>query len=63
MYIPEHQYVIKQSLGAEDKLQYENGKPFSGTAYVEFTNGDKYDISVADLNRGDFRKAKKIIKN
>ena len=61
MYVPEHQYEIKQLLDTEGRIQYENGKPFSGTTYIEFSNGDKYDIQVSDLNRGDFSKAKKLI--
>lgn len=61
MYIPEHQYSIKTLVTTEGRFSYENGEPFSGTRYVEFTNGDKYDVPVSDLDRGNFSRAKKIL--
>lgn len=61
MYIPDHQTVVKKLISTEGRFQYENGKPFSGIEYVEFTNGDKYDVSKVALEDGDFRKAKKLI--
>lgn len=60
MYIPKHQYIIKQLVTTEGRFQYEDGRPFSGTEYVEFSNGDKYQVPNADLANGDFRKAKKL---
>jgi hypothetical protein len=60
MYIPEHQYIIKQLVTTEGRFQYESGQPFSGTEYVEFSNGDKYDVPKSDIANGDFRKAKKL---
>lgn len=61
MYIPDHQPIVKKLISTEGRFQYENGKPFSGVEYVEFTNGDKYEVPKSDLVDGDFRKAKKII--
>lgn len=60
MYIPDPQYVIKTLVSTEGRFQYETGKPFSGTEYVEFSNGDKYDVPKEALVDGDFRKAKKL---
>lgn len=60
MFVADHQYIVKNLVTTEGRFQYENGRPFSGTTYVEFSNGDKYDVPKADLEDGDFREAKKI---
>lgn len=61
MYIPKHQYTIKQLTSTEGRFQYEDGTPFTNFNYVELSNGLKYDVSKSDLSVGDFRRARKII--
>jgi hypothetical protein len=61
MYLPKHQYTVKQTTSTEGRFQYEDGTPFTQFDYVELSNGIKYDVPKSDLSLGDFRRAKKII--
>lgn len=60
MYIPSHQYVVKQIGGEHSYLQYTDGTSFTGTSVVELSNGTMYDVPPNDLARGIFDNAKKI---
>lgn len=61
MYLPKHQYTIKQLTSTEGRFQYEDGTPFTQFNYIELSSGVKYDVPKADLSIGDFRRARKII--
>jgi hypothetical protein len=61
MYIPSHQYEVKALVDTEQRLQYENGTPFTGSKYVELTNGTKYDVPNSDLEKGNFDRGRKLL--
>ncbi len=61
MYIPSHQYEVKVLVDTEQRLQYENGTPFTGSKYVELTNGTKYDVPSSDLEKGNFDRGRKLL--
>lgn len=69
MYIPSHQYkvvsfVLVGESGGNGEYYYEDDNtPFTGTQYVEMTNGDLYDVPPADLEKGIFSRARRIKTN
>lgn len=57
-------FVLVGETGGNGEYSYEDdGTPFTGSQYVEFTNGDLYDVPQQDLEKGNFRRARKIKTN
>jgi hypothetical protein len=61
MYIPKHQYQVKNILDPEGQVTFEDGTPFATGKYVELSNGLRYFVPEDDLKKGIFDRAKKLI--
>ena len=61
MYIPKHQYQVKNILDPEGRVSFEDGSTFATGKYVELSNGMKYYVPEDDLKKGIFDRAKKLV--
>jgi len=61
MYVPKHQYRVRSIINTEARVQYEDGTPYTKGSFIELSNGDAYEVPAEDLERGDFRRARRLI--
>ena len=61
MYIPKHQYQVKNIVDPEGRVSFEDGTAFDTGKYVELSNGLRYYVPEDDLKKGIFDRAKKLL--
>jgi hypothetical protein len=61
MYVPKHQYVKKTISSQDVLLTFEDGTPYVGNNVIELSNGEKYTVPAADLELGNFSRARRLL--